>query len=90
MIGMDPPAIMNHGAFRSGNAAPYNLAEIWPFQFGQSLGQFTENPNREDDTMVLDPRGERKRRENDDSIIGVSTSSVANGTVLIDIHTTNI
>lgn len=85
MIGMDPPAIMNHGAFRSGNAAPNNLAEIWPFQFGQSLGQFTENPNREDDPTFLDQRGERKRRQDDDSIIGVSTISAANGTSDSDI-----
>ncbi|GFY88386.1 transcription factor BIG PETAL P [Actinidia rufa] len=60
---MDPPAMMNNGAFQAASATPF--AEIWPFQinggdsvggldlmrgqFGQSLGQFLENAsvNRE-------------------------------------------
>lgn len=29
---MDPSALMNEGSFPNANAAPYSLAEIWPFQ----------------------------------------------------------
>lgn len=29
---MDPPALINGGAFPAAGAAPYNLAENWPFQ----------------------------------------------------------
>lgn len=62
---MDPPAIMNHGAFRSDNTTPFNnLTEIWPFQFGQ----FSDNPTRDDDPMVMDQRGvDKKRRQIDES-----------------------
>lgn len=37
---MDPPALINGGAFPGAGAPPYNLAEIWPFQLngGQPAG----------------------------------------------------
>ena len=35
---MDPPALMGDGAFGGANAAPYNLAEIWPFAIGSGGG----------------------------------------------------
>ncbi|XP_074335313.1 transcription factor BHLH089 isoform X1 [Apium graveolens] len=63
---MDPPAI---SAFRSDNATPYNLTEIWPFQFGQ----FMDNPTREDDPITVDQRADKKRRSDD-----VSTSTAPN------------
>lgn len=65
---MDPPAI---SVFRSDNATPYSLTEIWPFQFGQ----FVDNPTREDDPIGVDQRGGKKRTSDD-----VSTSTAPNVT----------
>ncbi|GMP94218.1 hypothetical protein CsSME_00043751 [Camellia sinensis var. sinensis] len=67
---MDQPAMINGGAFQSASAAPYNLAEIWPFRinggesggaldlmkvrFGQSLDQF-ENASVNREVSGNDP-----------------------------------
>ncbi|XP_057493460.1 transcription factor BHLH089-like [Actinidia eriantha] len=68
---MDPPAMMNNGAFQAASATPFNFAEIWPFQinggdsvggldlmrgqFGQSLGQFLENASVNREVSGNDP-----------------------------------
>ncbi|THG08504.1 hypothetical protein TEA_004236 [Camellia sinensis var. sinensis] len=67
---MDQPAMINGDAFQSASAAPYNLAEIWPFRinggesggaldlmkvrFGQSLDQF-ENASVNREVSGNDP-----------------------------------
>lgn len=71
---MDPQStIMNEArAFQS--AA--NLAEIWPFPInaGGPKPYALSNANPMNDPMVLDHHGGRKRREDDESAKGVSTS----------------
>ncbi|KAJ8563078.1 hypothetical protein K7X08_031530 [Anisodus acutangulus] len=72
---------------RAFQAATNNFAEIWPFPINANATPygFSNNVNEEDhhimmnDPMVVDHRtnqgGTRKRREDDESAIGVSTSA---------------
>nr|WAK86052.1 transcription factor bHLH6 [Nothapodytes nimmoniana] len=86
-IEMDPQAIMNNGSFKSADVASFNLPEIWQIPF--NAASFNASPATREvsvgDLMSLDHDrignhvgGARKRREEDESAKGVSTSAAAN------------